>query len=898
MKSRKLLSRAGVLVAALVVADLAAMGVLRSRPVKRALTARLGAAFGRQVEVERFGLSLLPTPRLEAEGVTVGEDPAFGYEYFLRAERVTAGLRWSGLLGGRIEFGAFSFTRPSLTLVRDSAGGWNLDHWLPPARTLAGEAPSTHGAAPAVRLDLVEFDEGRVNFMSGADKLAFAFAEVSGKVAQVAPGRWTLRLKAQPWRSGTPLQEAGTILVRGDIAGTSARLQPAEIFIHWGEASLADLLRLVRGQDYGLRGEVSVDAVARSGGTPGAAPAAASGEWGFRIAARARQIHRWDLPERRDNPAVNVLLEGRWNIASSQVQVAPLEVEFPQSSARGKASFSLRGPPAFELRVDSMGIQAADLLASYRAFQTEVAEGVSAAGYLTGAAALRGWPLALENVAFSSNGLTLRVPQVAQALRVGPFEGGRARNRLALDPLSVSFGEDKEEPRPGSKSAPIRPAPRSGARERPANDVQIAATHDLERGTGAFTAEGRLERAEDFLALAAALGRPLERGWTGKGSAAGSLRWDWQGGPWNSRLTGHLDFSRGELQVAGLNLPLAVQDAQLVWSAGKRSVRLGSVEAFGADWSGELEEDSRLFAGTGRAGILAGAGSQTGDQSGGWRFRLHADRLKAADLDLWTGPRARPGWLERLLPGLLGKAARPGEAGVSAGATELLRRIRAEGEIRVEEFTIEKQKLTAVKARAALVDLRLVVWDATADYAGGRVRGGTQTAFLPRPRYSFDLQLDGVRLGELLASGKPGRVVQDRPEGIVSGPIHLETDGVGREELLRNLKGRGRVRLRDVVLRGWDSAAGDLPAADRVLLSTRWPAGEGVFSLGKGAIEIEELWLRSGREKIGMSGRVDFSRSANLSLGVPLPMGPGLRKRLRIEGPLDAPKLSAYPRSE
>lgn len=902
MNSGKLLLRAGLVVAALVAADLAAVGVLRSGPVKRALTARLESAFGRQVEVGRFGLSLRPSLRLEAEGVTVGEDPAFGSEYFLRAERVTAGLRWSGLLRGRFEFGAFFFTRPSLTLVRDSTGGWNLDHWLPPARSAVPGAPPGQGAAPAVRLDLVEFDEGRVNFKSGEDKLAFAFTGVSGKVAQIAPGRWTLRLKAQPWRSGTPLQEAGTILVRGDIAGTSARLQPAVIFIHWGEASLADLLRLVRGQDYGLRGEVSVDAVARSGGTEGAAPAAASGEWGFHIEARARQIHRWDLPEHRDNPAVNVLLDGRWNIASNQVQVAPLAVEFPQSSARGKASFSLRGSPAFELRLDSMGIQAADLLAWYRAFQTDVADGVSAAGYLTGAAALRGWPLALETVAFSSNELTLRVPDLAQPLRVGPFEGGRARNRLALDPLWFSFGEDKREPRPGSKSAPARSSPRSGARERPANDVQISATHDLDRGTGSLTAVGRIERAQDFLAIAAALGRPLERGWTGKGSVAGLLRWDWQDGPWNSRLNGHLDFSRAELQVAGLNLPLAVHDAQLLWSAGKRGVRLRSVEAFGADWSGELEEDSRLFAGKGHAGILAPAGGQTGgpsgDLTGGWRFRLHANRLKAADLDLWTGPRARPGWLERLLPGLLGNAAPTGEAGVSAGATELLRRIRAEGEIRVDEFTVEKQKLTAVEARAALVDLRLVLWDAAAGYAGGRVRGGAHTSFLPRPHYSFDLQLEGVRLGELLASGKPGRALQDRPEGIVTGQIHLETGGVGREELLRNLEGRGSVRLRDVALRGWDSGAGGLPAADLLLLSTRWPAGESEFSLGKGAIEIEKLWLRSGREKIDISGQVDFSRSANLSLGVPLPKGSGLRKLLRIEGPLDSPKLSVPARTE
>ena len=97
--------------------------------------------------------------------------------------------------------------------------------------------------APPIRLDRVEFDEGRINFKRGEEKLPFAFTGVSGKVEQISPGRWTLQLEAQPWRSGTLLQSAGRMVVRGDIAGTSARLQPAELHFHWGAASLADMMR-------------------------------------------------------------------------------------------------------------------------------------------------------------------------------------------------------------------------------------------------------------------------------------------------------------------------------------------------------------------------------------------------------------------------------------------------------------------------------------------------------------------------------------------------------------------------------------------------------------------------------------------------------------------------------
>src|SRR5205823_4462233 len=96
-------------------------------------------------------------------------------------------------------------------------------------------------------------------------QLPFAFTAVSGNVEQISPGRWQLQLEAQPWRSGVSLQSVGSIKVLGDVAGTSTRLQPAEITLHWSEASMADVFRLFRGQDYGLRGAFALDAAAKSG---------------------------------------------------------------------------------------------------------------------------------------------------------------------------------------------------------------------------------------------------------------------------------------------------------------------------------------------------------------------------------------------------------------------------------------------------------------------------------------------------------------------------------------------------------------------------------------------------------------------------------------------------------
>ncbi len=877
MMRKRWLRRAGLVVLALVAGHFVFNAALQTGRLKRAFTARFATAFGRPVEVQRFALSLLPSPRLEAQGVSVGEDPEFGYEYFLRAEQVTAGLRWSGMLRGRLEFGTFSFTRPSLNLVRDAAGRWNLERWLPPARAAGGAAggpPAGPAAPPAppIRLDLVEFDDGRINFKNAEEKLPLAFTGVTGSVEQIAPGRWTLRLKAEPWRSGTLLQAAGTLLVRGDLAGTSARLQPAEIRVHWGEVSLADLLRLMRGQDYGLRGDVTVDAVAKSG----AASGSPGGEWSFHIEARSQRIHRWDLTERRDNPAVNVLLDGRWNVAGKEVRVAPLVVEGPRSNVRGEAVVSLSARPAMQLRLDSAGIQMADVLAWVRGFHANVAEETAAEGFLTGAATLNGWPFTLQNAAFAMNGATLRVPGLKQAVHVGPVQGGRVRSRVELEPVWVGLGAVPAAlPAAGAKKTPAKRGGLSRHAEEPANAVVAEAAHDLESGAGRFTLEGRVERAEEVLALAAALGRPLERGWKGKGSAAGALRWEWQGSPRSAKLSGHVDVTEGELQAAGLNLPLLLHEAQLLWSEGQRGARLVSVEGFGAEWSGEIEEDGR----------------QVSEGAPGWKFQLHADHLNAAELDRWTGPRARPGWLERLLPSLLGNAP----PGAGAGASELIRRIRAEGEIRVDQLSIERLRLTKVRAAASLREFRLVVREATAEYAGGTVRGSLQADFAPRPRYVLEAQLEKVRLGELLAPNKGPRAPVNRLEGLATGELRLAAEGVGREELLRTLEGRGRVQLRNVALRGWDVPASLAAGAPRAGTS-RWTAGTGDFAIRQSAIVFDPLRLGSGEEQVLVSGKVSFARRAELTLqtaaGKRAAEDAGTIRLLRLSGSLDEPQVA------
>jgi len=885
-KPRKWRNLALAVVAFLIACQIGVSAVARTRRVHGYLVAHLERAFGRPVEVAQFNMRILPSPRLDANGVTVGEDPSFGYEYFLRAERLSASLRWTGLLQGHFEFGTLSLSRPSLILVRNGEGRWNLERWLPPAIGNPAAATRVYGppspVAPVNRLQKIEIDEGRINFKNNADKAPFAFTNVSGRVEQISPGRWQLQLEAQPWRSGVALQSTGTVQVRGDLAGTSARLQPAEFSVHWDQVSLADLFRLLHGEDYGVRGVFALDAEARSGSFSGNASSNASnaargdaeagapiGEWSFSLQARAAKIHRWDLTERQDNPRVNVRCKGQWNPTAGTLNAEEMNIETPKSNLRGTANLSSGATPGMDLRVDSAGIQAADLLAWYRAFHPDIAEGVEAKQYFTGALKLYGWPLELREAAFSSRGGEIKLPEQPEPIRIGEVGGGAKAAKLVVEPVRIFFPG-----KGGAAATPAKAAAQASKRSAGAeiqNGADIGFNHDFATHAGTVSINGRVENIENFLRMTAALGRQINHGWELTGAANAAMRWEWKEGPLQGLWSGRVAIAKAQLAAAGLNQPLKFEEAGIEWQSGKRTVRIARASGFGANWSGEIAEASA---------------ADTDQGNARWKFQLHADHLNAAELDRWVGPRARPNWLQRLLASLLGGTSQ------SPAASELLRRINADGELRTDEITVESLKLEDVRAVAAVHDLKLEVSDATAQWAGGKIQAKVGAAFSPRPTYEFTAEIEGVTLAQL----PPATRVAQRFGGVASGTLHLTTAGVGREELLQKLTGKGDVHLKNIEFRGWDVNASVADGAPRTGAS-RWTSGEGTFTLRDRSIAVNALRLDSGREEAIVNGTVSFARDADLTIetastGKRVATVTEAQRVLKITGPLDGPRVS------
>jgi AsmA-like C-terminal region/AsmA family len=862
-----------LLLLAAIAAQAGASLLVHTTRARTFLTRQLESSFGRSVEVREYSATLFPSPRLDAYGISVGEDPSFGHEYFLRAERLSAGLRWIGLLRGRFELGTLQLERPSLILARNREGRWNLESWLPAAANAMQPgaltvSPGKH-ASLAYHLRKIDINDGRANFKLGDDKTSFAFNRVEGRVEQTAPGRWRLDLNAEPWRSGVPLQLAGTVRVRGDVAGTSARLQPAHFQVRWEKSSLADVFRLIGGRDFGVRGVFGAEASLESGASVAGEKNAAPGDWLFSVRARASEIHRWDLTERNDNPRAGIRINGRWNPGAGTVTADELVVEAPHSNLRGTASLAGVAESNLEVRIDSAGVQAVDLLDWYRAFRSDVAEEIHADQYFTGAASFRGWPLVLSEAAFSSPGGRWTLPGFATPIEVRAVRGGTQKQRLIIEPFTVSIAAGRAVSSSGKISAATSgPA---GANTATAS-VSLSLFHDLDARAGGIRIEGQSPRLQDVFNVVAVFGRQVQNGWELRGKVSADLRWEWSAHN-TPAWSGRADITQATLQVVGLNQPVELENLRGEWRNSVRKFTLIKVGAFGASWSGSVEQPRVPQSDFGETEIAP------------WTFQLQADHLDAAELDRWIGPRARPSWLQRLLPqGFGGKSA-------AEPPSVVLRRIRASGDLRVDELTIEKIKLKQFRAQTKLDALKLNLLYVQAQWSGGEIRGDFEAAFSPKPRYEMSASFEQISIAQTPWLAQ----LSDHLAGTASGTLDLRAAGIGRDALLGSLEGKGELRLANVELRGWD-IAGTMALGEWKTGTSRWAAGSGTFHLSDGGFDLNRLRLASPSGEFLLKGSVSFSEDTDLTAESHA-SGRNARPEntvrfMQISGPLAEPKVS------
>jgi hypothetical protein len=775
--------------------------------LKRRVTARLETAFGRPVEVEAYAFSFWTGPALEAYSVRVSEDPRFGYEYFLRADSLIARVHWHSFLSGHLELGTISLEHPSLNLVRNPDGDWNLAAWLPRPQTAPGNSVSPNSASrtsPAPTFRTITVTNGRINFKHGFDKLPFALVDVTGSLESEPAGRWRLDLTAVPSRAAVVVQQPGVLHLVGDLGGTSSRLRPAALELDATGASISDVLRLARGQDYGLRGNVALFISARTQGD----------SWLLQGKASVAQLHRWDLALRNDNPSLNVLGSATLDFSGSHIELTQARVETPHSSARvsGALDWSPADSRRSELRIDSDALSLADLLAWARAFHFGIADTVAASGFARFNLNLGAWPLRIETAtidlprgALSTNGSQPSV-RVTQVLARYDRDKG-----ISLAPALLSVGS-------------------------PAHSFRIDGSAKRRLTSFALHIQGNTAQVRDVAAISKQLGWDLFHGWDIGGPARCDLRWQGAGRPLHAAIMGTIDWGTPAAPVSVrapfLNLPVEKIRARTEVKSGTTHTILTAAQAFGTSWTGTLDHDS----------------------SDGWQFAVSAGTLSSADLDRWLDPRWRETFLDRMLP-FLNSRPNAGKDGFT---------VRARGRFDLGDFALAPVAVHHLKGELAIDGRHLEFSNLDGEFYGGSVGGSLQADLGARPKYEAALDFSDVDLSDL-TDDFPS--LANLFTGSASAHVQAVMHGAARADLIASLECRGNARANSAALAGLSLVPNESAAAnDAAPAPAPFRAVSAAFACGKGRIDFERLSLSSPPAAWEGSGSVDYSRNLDLRL--------------------------------
>lgn len=404
------------------------------RGAQARILAAIQAGLGRQLSADTVRLRLLPLPGVELDGVRLAEDPAFGAEPMVFADDATAAVRILPLFAGRIEFARIHLDNPSINLVRNRAGRWNVAALLERAHQLqAGNHARTLPAAPFPYLD---WSDARINFKLEQTKTRLYLDQVQGSLVHDARG-WQLHASFVPERTDLNLSDTGTVSLDGrwpDAPG-DFRQRPFAVEVRLSNSYLAGSTALVAGHDAGVHGVLAAQLhITPAPGTAGA---------GFLITgtAQAQALRRWDLMP----PAVSMSADfaGVYLPDQDRFELTGAGDSGWQHLRVSGAVSNVFSGLSVDLHAAFHDFPAADLIPVALALKSNVPADLHALGTVNGSADLAWSPwgaqasppqaaaqLTLANLVLSSGSQQLLVP-------AAQLTGRASRLRLVAAPASI-----------------------------------------------------------------------------------------------------------------------------------------------------------------------------------------------------------------------------------------------------------------------------------------------------------------------------------------------------------------------------------------------------------------------------------------------------------------------------
>ena len=800
----------------------------------------ISAAVGRSVDIGSVHIRLLPRPSFDLESLVVYDDPAFGAEPIVRASQVTAALRLTSLLRGRLEIARLDLTEPSLNLVQGEGGHWNLEALLQRSARIP-LAPTGGGkSGPRPAFPYIEGSSGRINFKRGPEKKAYALTNADFSLWQESDNSWGVRLKGQPFRTDMNLNDTGLLQLTGTWQRADAlREMPLHVNLEWSRAQLGQITKLITGNDQGWRGEILLDLALT--GTPAKLHIAAS--------SSVDDFRRYDITSGK---ALRMAARCDADYITDTHDFQHLTCSTPIGDGlltlTGDAGFP--GTHQYSLAASADNVPAAALVSLAQRIKKNIPEDLAAEGLVDG------------KLSLASDGQSQ--PTLKGVGQIANFHLSSVSNNGEFGPQTLPFAVATVSALQAKARRPAGTRPSNG----PLLDIgpfAIGGAHPgsatirgFVDGTGYnFSIIGETEIGK-ALRVARMAGLPAISS-NAEGSAQLDLllagNWVVPGNGFSSpQLTGTAKLHSVHLpqRSAGVHAEIISAEMQLLADA-VHVVRLNA-NAAGSTWTGSV--DLPRGCGTPDACLV--------------HFALNTNEAILSDVQEWLNPKSRKRPWYRVLT--IGRETHP----------RWWTTLHASGRVTAGRFQIHGIAATHVSANLNLEDGRLRVAGLTADVLQGKYRGDWSVNFSKAPAVC-------AGVGDL-ADISLAAIADVMNDGWVAGTANASYDlkGMCAADFWPSVDGKLHVEVADAlfphVMIGDGSEA--LQASHI----------KGQARLHDGQIEITDTHLISPDGTYDLTGTASLKREVDLKL-TRISSGPA-EPGYRIGGTLEAPRVAPLSHTE
>ncbi len=716
----------------------------------------ISLALGRPVDVGSVTLRLLPQPGFDLENFVVHEDPEFGAEPVLQSSEVVATVRVSSLLRGRLEIARLSLTEPSINLVRNGEGRWNLEKLVERASSTAVAPTSKTRREARPGFPYIEADHGRINFKFGQEKKPYSLTEANFALWQDSENTWGMRLRAQPMRTDFNLSDTGLLTLAGSWQ-RSANLHetPVQFTLQWEGAQLGQATKLTMGQDKGWRGGVRLSA--QLTGTPKSLTLETEG--------LIDDFRRYDISS---DPALRLAARCSGHYSSTDHVLSGLACRAPV----GEGSITLNGSiapmpgsRAYDLTMLVQNLPLQPVVEFARRVKKNVPTDIVAAGKMDASVTLR-----RSATSTGAGPVWLGTGEVLALNLRSPL----SNTRLALDKIPFAISSSSDDNRGTKPGAERGHGPVIPARMDPRMDV---GPFNLALGkTSSATVRGQFSRSGyNFLVQGDAdIQRLLEAARTigllaPQPAASGEARISLHvGGVWagfaGAAVTGTAQLHSVRARVRGLNEPVEISSASIELTPTTTEVRKLTASVAGNTWRGSLSVPRQCEK----------------PQACPIRVDLHTDEFVTDELSGQVNelPGREP-WYR-----FLSSPAQP---------KPYLASLHAVGNLTANRVVIHNLVANRVSAEFELEQGRLQLSNLRGDLLGGRHTGEWQVDFTVNPpMYQGNGTLEKVALGQIAEAMHDAWIT-----GTANVEYRADTAGWTKAELLAHADAACLVEARD-----------------------------------------------------------------------------------------------------